>query len=164
MRLRAPGFAAVAIVAAGMAVIPGTAQASGGPWHRSGTVYSSAVVGSVPSDPVVHGVAPGNLPWTVRSGSVRLSGEGRLTVKLKGLVFTDGPFTGTAGPVTAVSASLYCGDSTTAADTTETVPLSARGNARIDEVLDAPDRCVAPTVLVHPFNATSFYIAASGVA
>jgi len=156
---------AAVVLVAGVALVPGTAEATWGPAKHYGPVFDSAVVGSLPTDPVIHGVAAGNAPWKVRSGSARLKGDGRLTVKLKGLVLTDGPFAGTAGPVTSVSASLYCGaDSSGPVDTTATVPLSARGDARIDEVLDVPDRCLAPTVLVHPFNATAFYIAATAAA
>jgi len=121
------------------------------------------LVGSLPSDPTVHGAAPGGLPWTAhRSSSVKLFADGRLSVKVKGLVFTDGPFVGTAGPVTSVSASVYCGaDDTAAVASTGTVPLSATGDARINTVVAMPEPCDNPVVLVHPFNATAFYIASS---
>jgi hypothetical protein len=146
----------LATVAAPGSALATTDQGTGGP-------VRAALVGSVPSDPTVHGAAPGGLPWeTHKSSSVKLFGDGRLVVKVKGLVFTDGPFVGTAGPVSSVSASVYCGaDGTPAVATTGTVPLSAEGDARIDAVLTVPEPCLNPVVLVHPFNATGFYIASS---
>ena len=119
------------------------------------------LVGSVPSDPTVHGTAPGGLPWvTHKSSSAKLFPDGRLSVKVKRLLFTDGPFVGTPGPVSSVSASVYCGaDATPAVASTGTVPLSADGDARIDAVVTLPEPCADPVVLVHPFNATAFYIA-----
>jgi hypothetical protein len=41
------------------------------------------------------------------------------------------------------------------------VPLSMEGDARIDAVLAVPESCPDPVVLVHPFNATGFYIASA---
>jgi hypothetical protein len=165
MTMRTVRLAAAAVLAAGAAAAPASAAAAADSYGGGRVVFSSTLVGSVPTDPTVHGVAPGQLPWAERAGSAQLSANGRLKVKIKGLVFTEGPFTGTAGPVTSVSASLYCGaDSSGAVDTTATVALTSAGNGRIDEVLDVPDRCIAPTVLVHPFAATGFYIAATGIA
>jgi hypothetical protein len=119
------------------------------------------LVGSVPSDPTVHGTAPGGLPWvTHKSSSAKLFPDGRLSVKVKGLLFTDGPFVGTPGPVSSVSASVYCGaDATPAVASTGTVPLSRRRRRADRRGRHAPEPCADPVVLVHPFNATAFYIA-----
>ncbi|HYN64317.1 MAG TPA: hypothetical protein VES36_06895 [Candidatus Limnocylindrales bacterium] len=63
--------------------------------------------------------------------------------------------------MTTISASLYCGDDTVAADTTEQVPISRRGNARIrDRSFTVPSTCLAPVILVHPNGNTTRYIAA----
>ena len=61
---------------------------------------------SQPTDPVFHGVSPGSAPWVLKRGDVRLKRDGKLDLDLKGLVI---PALGTPGPVTTVSASLYCG-------------------------------------------------------
>jgi hypothetical protein len=89
--------------------------------------------------------------------------DGKFDLRVKGLVFAS---TGTARPVTAISASLYCGaDSSPAAagDTTQQVPISRKGDARIrDAHLTVPGTCLAPVILVHPNGDTMHYIAVDG--
>ncbi len=105
---------------------------------------------SQPTDPVFHGVSAGGAPSLLKLGDVRLERVGKLDLRVKGLVI---PALGRPGPVTTISASLYCGadSSTTAADTTRQVAISRRGNARIhDASFDLPTICLAPVILVHP--------------
>jgi hypothetical protein len=67
--------------------------------------------------------------------------------------------------VTTISASLYCGADadTTAADTTDAVPIDQNGNARIkDKSFTVPPDCLAPVILVHPNGDTTRYIAVDG--
>lgn len=122
------------------------------------------LAGSVPNDPVIHGVTPGAAPWALRRGEVRLRDRGRLDVSVRGLVIPGDP--PTTGSVDTVSASLYCapdvGVAAAPADTTSTEPLSDKGNARIRERIEVPGRCFAPTVLIHPNGDTAHYIAAEG--
>ena len=61
-------------------------------------------------------------------------------------------------------ASLYCGadENTAAAATSGPAPLSAGGDARIDERLALPATCLAPIVLVNPNNNLARYIAVTG--
>jgi hypothetical protein len=133
--------------------------------HNGKTIFQSTLAPSVPSpsDPTIHGVAPGGLPWVLDSGQARLRHDGRLSVRMRGLVLPGPPGNGTPGPVTTVSASLYCGaDTTPAVATTGSVPLSSSGDARINERLTLPAKCIAPIVLVHPNGGAAVYIAASG--
>ena len=119
---------------------------------------------SVPTDPAFHGVQPGGAPWVLRSGTVELK-RGKLELRVKGLVIPSPPGDNTAGPVTTISASLYCGadSDTTPADTTRQAPISPRGNARIkDRSFATPDTCLAPVILVHPNGDTTHYIAVDG--
>ena len=118
------------------------------------------LAGSIPSDPAIHGVLAGNVPWD-GGANARLDGRGRFELRVRGLVITG---MGNPGPVTSVSASLFCAPDSEAipAFTTGSVPLSAHGNARIREHVTLPDRCLAPVVLVHPNGSTARYIAASG--
>lgn len=128
-------------------------------------VLRAALAPSLPTDPAFHGVAAGGVPWVLTRGDVRIKLRGRFELKLRGLVIPNPPGDGTAGPVHSVSASLYCGadSNTAAADTTATVPLSARGNARIrDRSFSVPATCLAPVVLVHPNGDATRYIAVSG--
>ena len=63
---------------------------------------------------------------------------GSLEVEVEGLLFAAGPKNGTIGDVTHVSASLTCeGDGLAEVDsrTTGRVPLSAAGDAEIEEEL-----------------------------
>jgi len=116
---------------------------------------------SQPGDPAFHSVAPGGLPWVLQRGNVRLKSNGSLDLLVKGLVI---PTTGTPGPVTSISASLYCGsDLNAAAATSNQVPLSPKGDARIhDTSFGVPSSCLAPVILVHPNGAPMVYIALDG--
>ncbi|HEY2600468.1 MAG TPA: hypothetical protein VGI67_02855 [Thermoleophilaceae bacterium] len=133
--------------------------------HRGNAVIEATLAPSQPTDPTFHGVAPGGVPWVLTSGSVELKQKGKLELRVRGLVIPPPSGTGTAGPVTSISASLYCGadSDTTAADTTATVPLSQSGNARIeDKSFAVPSTCLAPVILVHPNGDATHYIAAEG--
>lgn len=147
--------AATAAVGALALAVPTAALAGG-----SSASLKADLVGSLTEDAPVFGVNPGGLDWDVPAGSVHLHG-GKLHVDVRGLVFTEGPFAGTAGPVAAVSASVYCGGA--AAATTAAVPLSSAGDAKVRAEVALPDRCVAPVVLVHPGTNTGVFIAATGL-
>jgi hypothetical protein len=109
-----------------------------------------------------HGVSPGGLPWALSAGNARLKRDGKFDLRVEGLVI---PAMGTPGPVTTISASLYCGpdSNTVAADTTQQVPISSAGNARIfDRSFSVPSTCLAPVILVHPNGIATLYIALDG--
>jgi hypothetical protein len=109
------------------------------------TLFRSTIVGSNPNE-IIAGVLSGGLPWQVTKASTSLSDEGRLAVKLTGLILTG---VGNPGPVTQVSASLVCGGSGGAvAATTNTVALSAEGDADFHQKLTLPSRCLSPVVIV----------------
>jgi hypothetical protein len=132
---------------------------------RGADLIDATLAPSLPTDPAFHGVAAGGAPWVLRRGEVTLSSRGRLELRVRGLVIPGAPGNGTPGPVTTVSASLYCGaDADTApADTTASVPISRSGNARIrDRSFDVPDTCLAPVILVHPNGDATHYIAVDG--
>jgi hypothetical protein len=133
--------------------------------HRGNAVLDASLAPSQPTDPSFHGVGPGGVPWVLDRGSVELKAKGRLELRVRGLVIPPPSGMGTAGGVTSISASLYCGaDTDTApADTSDTVPLSQSGNARIeDRTFNVPSTCLAPVILVHPNGDLTRYIAVSG--
>jgi len=133
--------------------------------HRGNAVLDASLAPSQTTDPAFHGVTPGGVPWVLDRGSVELKAKGRLELRVRGLVIPPPSGTGTAGGVTSISASLYCGadSDTTAADTSDTVPLSQDGNARIeDRTFNVPSTCLAPVILVHPNGDMAHYIAVSG--
>jgi hypothetical protein len=117
---------------------------------------------------MIHGVAPGGAPWALDRGSVVLRNDGRVTVRVDGLVLTSGSFAGTAGPVTGIAAALYCGadSNTAAAATTAVAPLSSSGDGVIRTTVTLPSTCLAPIVLIHPVIGTTLasgvYIAITG--
>lgn len=147
------GSAATAVSAAGS---KGGGKSTG---HRGAALLDSSLAPSVPSDPKLNGAAAGNVPWMLSKGEARLRRDGRLRVRIRGLVI---PGNGTPGPVMTVSASLYCGAATTAVGTTPSVPISLSGDAELQGQVSVPAKCLAPTVLVHPNGNPAAYIAASG--
>lgn len=127
------------------------------------TVVDTPLAPSVPADPMLHGNAAGGAPWVLKFGDARIRENGRIDVLIRGLVIPVAPGNGTPGPVTMVSASLYCGaDSTPAVGTTASVPISTAGDARIRGQFTLPAKCLAPSVLIHPNGSATTYIAASG--
>jgi hypothetical protein len=85
-----------------------------------------------------------------------------LDVSVRGRVIPTAPFTGTAGAVTTVDASLYCAGNSTPVATTAPVPISTTGDAQISARLTLPAMCQIPALLIHPNGAAGVYIASSG--
>jgi hypothetical protein len=150
------GSAATAVTAAGHDGGQGRHDGE----HRGETLLRTSLAPSVPTDPAIDGVKAGGVPWVLTRGEARLRHDGDLQVRLRGLVIPIAPFTGTAGPVKTVSASLFCGG--TSVGTTPQAPLSTTGNAEFDGMVTVPAKCLQPTVLVNPNGNTAAYIAASG--
>jgi len=126
--------------------------------------FFSPIAGSNPGVTVA-GVASAGAPWVVKHAFATLSDDGRLRVDVRGLII---PALGTAGPVTAVSASVACSD--TVAGTSAAVPLSSEGNAEIHAKLQVPSPCFGTIILLRiaALNGTALaapgpWIAASGV-
>ena len=141
-------------------------QGRNGRGEDAAKIFSASLVGSQLDDPAIHGVTRGGAPWVIERGRVQLAVDGRIKIQLRGLVIpiAHGTFpANTARPVTTVNASLYCApDSSAAAATTVSVPISEDGDATIKDTLDLPGTCLAPTVLVHPNGGLTAYIALPG--
>jgi hypothetical protein len=126
--------------------------------------FFSPIAGSNPGITLA-GVPSGGAPWVVKHAFATLTDDGRLRVDVRGLII---PALGTAGPVTAVSASIVCSDAVAA--TSAAVPLSSEGNAEIHAKLQVPSPCFGTIILVRiaALNGTALaapgpWIAASGV-
>ncbi|HEY7633020.1 MAG TPA: hypothetical protein VH817_20105 [Thermoleophilaceae bacterium] len=133
--------------------------------HRGNAVLEASLAPSQTTDPPFHGVNPGGAPWVLDRGKVEIKAKGRLELRVRGLVIPNPPGDNTPGPVTTISASLFCGaDTETApADTSDQVPIDQDGDARIrDKSFTVPATCLAPIVLVHPNGDLTHYIAVSG--
>jgi hypothetical protein len=135
--------------------------------HHGGKVLKSELFGSTPrpTGPVLFGVNPGGAPWVIDESRVKVSRDGRVKVRVEGLVIPTAPQNGT-NPLSNLAATIYCGG--TAVGTTSAVPFSTDGDARIDETLPTPlpKPCLVPAVLINPAPNgavnTATYIAASG--
>jgi hypothetical protein len=147
---------------------PGGGQ-NGGNGQQNGshgdTVLKSDVFGSQTTGPVLFGVPPGGAPWDITKGEANVRRNGDVKVSVKGLVIPTPPSNGT-NPVQNIAATVYCGG--TAVGTTQAVPFSTAGDARIDDTLATPlpSPCLAPVVLLNPAAngviTTTMYIAATG--
>ena len=125
------------------------------------------VIGSTPGT-TIGGTASGGAAWVVKEGEASVSSSGHVRVEVKGLLLAA---TGTT-PVAMVGATLVCGG-TGGAPAVPVVavtpsPLSAAGNAQIDQLVTLPTpACVGPVVLVRAFNAATqqlgVFIAVSGI-
>jgi len=153
------GSAASAVTASGHNTGTGSRREHRGE-HRGKALLKTTLAPSVPTDPAIDGVNPGGVPWVLARGEARLRADGDLRVKVRGLLIPSGQFAGTTGPVTTVTASLYCGG--TVVGTTPSAPLSSHGDADLEGMVTVPAKCLAPTVLVHPNGGAGAYIAASG--
>jgi hypothetical protein len=89
-------------------------------------------------------IAGGGVPWTLSRGEARLQPDGTLKVEVEGLVTTG------VNPVSTFFATLSCqnADGITNNISTQTVPASSTGDARIEEVLTLPSVCLGPMVFV----------------
>lgn len=139
----------LSVVAAALAVTVLT----GVPATASGhTVLRDGFEGNVPltepgATPVIGGVNPAGRGWILDERSrVRVREDGRITVSIRGLIFSNGD----PNVVPLVAASLVCGGETgTVADSTDPFPLSVpRGNAHTSQRIDVPDDCDDPVVLI----------------
>jgi hypothetical protein len=161
MRTPSKLLLAAAAAAATLALLPVAAGADsdGG---GDGPLLRSGLVGSTPTaqgGPTLFGVAPGGAPWVVDEGTVRLGRDGRLDVKVEGLVIPTPPPNGT-NPLPGFSASVVCNGVDGAL--TAVAPLSTAGDGRIRATVSLPSPCLAPAVLVHPNGVAGAYIAATG--
>ena len=126
--------------------------------------FLSPILGSNPGVTIA-GVKSGGAPWVVNHGFAILNDDGRLRADVRGLIL---PNLGTPGPVTAVAASVVCGDAV--ATTSDSVALSVDGNAEIHAKLQVPSPCLGTIVLIRAtaFNGTPLpapgpWIAATGL-
>ena len=124
-------------------------------------VINNHVFGSTPNI-TIRGVVSGGAPWVVKNGKAQLSPDGRLRVRVKGLVIGEGALAngnpvpanliGTVAGVTMVHASLTCGGPGSGTPftitNTDAVPLGADGDFEIDEEITIPTVCAQPIILI----------------
>jgi hypothetical protein len=156
----------------------GSGKSGGDNGRHGGQLIKSDLFGSQPAPdggPTLFGVQPGGKPWVISRGEARVKRNGRIKVRVRGLVIpATAPATGGANPLPAIAATLFCNGQ--AVGTTAPVPFTPEGNARIEAKLDLSSlqgkACLVPAVLLNPAPAatpgaapvadTTHYIAATG--
>jgi len=118
-------------------------------------------LGSTPNI-TIRGVLSGGAPWVVKEGKITLDSDGRLKVRVKGLVIGEGALAngnpvppgliGTVAGITTVHAALTCGGPGGGVPFTITptdgVPIDSDGDFTIDAHISIPDVCAQPIVLI----------------
>jgi hypothetical protein len=166
--LRKRSIATVMALAAMVAAVSLVGSAFADDDNAGDRVLRAELVGNTPTasgGPTLFGVAPAGAPWEVAASDVDARRDGRIEVKVEGLVIKD---RGTVG-IPAVTASLYCGGELVG--TTAPAPLSPEGDAEIRDTIPTIDdvgkpkgECLAPTVFVSPDGRPKVYFAVTGVA
>ena len=120
----------------------------------------------------IRGVPGGGLPWVIGSGEGELKANGKLEIRVTGLVLDPSDPTviasGRAGtnPIPNFKAIVSClskdasGNATTVNVSTGLFPASTTGNASIEATVALPKPCIAPIVFVTSPPSTSAPIGA----
>jgi hypothetical protein len=122
-------------------VVGGSTVASNG--NRKVLDATLAGIPSSLAGQVFMGATGGGLPWRLDGGTAKLWSDGRLVVKVEGLVFAAGPNEG-RNTVPTGSALVSCAGAVVA--TSEAVPFSAVGDAEVATRVSLPASCLAPVV------------------
>jgi hypothetical protein len=93
----------------------------------------------------IRGIPGGGIPWRLREAAGALRRDGRLRVRLRGLVLAAGPAEGT-NPLPTFSAFVSFENAATIL--TEPFPASSEGNADIEATLTLPEPGFAPIIFV----------------
>ena len=110
----------------------------------------------------IRGLSGGGVPWVIADGKGKLRADGRLEVKVRGLVLAS---TG-ANPVPAFRAVVSCqsidgmGGPSIVNVSTEDFPASPTGDADIRATVELPNPCFAPIIFVT--NSTGRWFAVTG--
>jgi hypothetical protein len=148
-----------------------TAQAQ----DQSMTVHWQDIVGVITAqgvnNPVSDHINSGTFAWTTSGGAASVNlANGATKFAVEGLVINGTQFSGTPGPVTAVTGTLVCnpGDQNQElALDTAVVPLDAHGTARFSGPIHSiPGLCSNPLFLVRiaiPAGAAGSWIATGAV-
>ena len=116
-------------------------------------------------NPVSTKIHSGTFAWTARYGRARVDlSSGATSFDVEGLVINGTMFSGTPGPVTAITGTLVCNAGTNSESTHDTRPVSlnVRGDARFSGHLSVPASCGNPLFLLRiatPAGAAGFWIA-----
>jgi hypothetical protein len=126
----------------------------------------AGVITAVNVDNPVGKIHAGTFPWTARGGSARVNlSTGATSFDVDGLVIDGTMFSGTPGPITAVTGTLVCnaGAQNESTHDTPPVPLTATGNADFSgQIAGIQLPCANPLFLIRiaqPAGAVGLWIA-----
>jgi hypothetical protein len=125
--------------------------------HRAHDLLRAPIAGSLTNDPAIFKVSPGGAPWVIDRGHARVRTDGRVDVRVEGLIIPRGDH---INPVPRLSASVACNGKVVG--TTHTVRFSKAGDARIHDKIRVPKRCIAPVVMLNPNGNAAVYIGITG--
>lgn len=170
------GTAAAAIV--GAATVQAVAAAPAQQEHQNSAVVLKFATMAPVTGPYVgtanpiRGVAGGGLPWILTSGRGSLRSDGRLTVRVRGLVLADQapvpPALQGKNPFPDFRALVSCqtiGAGNTATVTnvsTANFPADTSGDSLIRTTISLPRPCIAPIVFVTGPTGTDVWFAVTG--
>lgn len=103
----------------------------------------------------VGNIKSGTFAWTARGGSARVNlSSGAVSFNIQQLVINGAAFSGTPGPITAVTGTLVCnpGGGQQSAHDTSAVSLDPHGNAQFSGNIGAQANCGNPVFLIRIFN------------
>ena len=114
----------------------------------------------------IRGINGGGLPWAIGGASGELKGDGHLEVAVAGLVFSDGPNTGSnTVPSFRVIVSCLSNDGLVESVMTDPFPATTGpaseggGDAAIEAELVLPQPCIAPIIFVTNPAGTAWFAA-----
>ena len=148
-----PATAVAALAALALTASP--ALADGGSGH---SILRAELVGSMTADPPIAGIAPGGAPWVNGPSKARVREDGRIEVKIKGLVIPPPVGTG-VNPVASVVATLVCDGAVESS--TAPFALDAAGDGSTSDVITGTRHCEDPIVLIQPAGNLARFIAST---
>jgi hypothetical protein len=110
------------------------------------TPVSGSAVGTVND----RGITGGGLPWAITSGRGEVDRQGRIEVKVTGLVIPVPPFNGT-NPASQMAATVSCLTPLGVVNVStlpQTFPADAAGNVTIEGSVTLPRPCMDPILFV----------------
>lgn len=117
----------------------------------------------------IRGVPGGGIPWAIAAARGELRTDGRIEVRVRGLVLAEGARAGT-NPAAEFRAIVSCltpmmdtGGTLVAAIVnvaTRTFPATPTGDSEIEDVVQLPSPCIAPIIFVT--NANGSWFSATG--
>jgi hypothetical protein len=160
----------VALLVGGALVVQSTAASSAGGDVLEFGAMAGVVEPFTGSANPIRGVGGGGLPWELDRAQGELRSDGRLEIRVEGLVLARrAPVPENlrgANPVAQVRAIVSCltpgsaGQVDTVNLTTDPVPATPDGDATIETRVELPEPCIAPIVFVT--SPTGAWFAATG--